>query len=389
MKLVLLLVVLFVALGLVEHVRHRRSLGRIPIRIHVNGTRGKSSVTRLIAAGLRAGSVRTVAKTTGSAARFVHADGTEEPVRRSGPPNIKEQIAIMRQAAGEGARALVIECMAVRPDLQQVSEDKVVHSTIGVVTNVRPDHLEVMGPTLGNVALALAGTVPRGGQFFTAEHEFTGLFRETAARRGSAFHLSDPGAVSDEDLQGFSYIEHPENIGLALDVCEAVGVSREVALSGMRSVTPDAGALRRIPLRQGGKEIDLVTAFAANDPASTLVIWDRLGLGEREPDAVVLLVNLRGDRMRRSKDLAEIFHRRIRAGAYVLIGDQTKLFRRLVIGRGVPAGAVVDMGGAPAEEIYRVLLEVAPSGSTVLGVGNIGGAGAAFLDYVVARRGDA
>ena len=41
--------------GLLEFRAHQLVLSNIPVRIHVNGTRGKSSVTRLIAAGLRAG----------------------------------------------------------------------------------------------------------------------------------------------------------------------------------------------------------------------------------------------------------------------------------------------------------------------------------------------
>lgn len=46
-----------VVASLAEVIRHRRNPRRVPIRIriHVNGTRGKSSVTRLIAAGLREG----------------------------------------------------------------------------------------------------------------------------------------------------------------------------------------------------------------------------------------------------------------------------------------------------------------------------------------------
>ena len=40
-------------------------------RIHVNGIRGKSSVTRLIAAALREGKVKTLGKTTGTAARTI------------------------------------------------------------------------------------------------------------------------------------------------------------------------------------------------------------------------------------------------------------------------------------------------------------------------------
>src|SRR5438876_6804518 len=80
----------------VEWRRHRRALARIPIRIHVNGTRGKSSVTRLIAAALRAEGIPTVAKTTGTSARLILPDGSEQAVPRDGRPNISELIRTMR-----------------------------------------------------------------------------------------------------------------------------------------------------------------------------------------------------------------------------------------------------------------------------------------------------
>ena len=50
---------LLTAAGIAEAAAHRRRLKQIPIRIHVNGTRGKSSVARLIAAGMRSGGIRT------------------------------------------------------------------------------------------------------------------------------------------------------------------------------------------------------------------------------------------------------------------------------------------------------------------------------------------
>ena len=81
--------------GLVEQRGHHRRLASIPERVVVNGIRGKSSITRLCAGALRGGGLRTVAKTTGTAARFVLPDGTEEPVHRKfGLANIVEQIAV-------------------------------------------------------------------------------------------------------------------------------------------------------------------------------------------------------------------------------------------------------------------------------------------------------
>src|SRR5882757_3558178 len=128
--------------GGVEQRRHNRNLARIRHRVLVNGIRGKSSITRLCAGALRGGGLVTVAKTTGTAARFIHPDATEEPVyRKFGLANVVEQIGIVRRAATYRPDALVIECMAVMPALQEINQEKLIRSTIGVLCNVREDHL--------------------------------------------------------------------------------------------------------------------------------------------------------------------------------------------------------------------------------------------------------
>src|SRR3954462_5726560 len=103
---------LLLVFGTVEQHRHERNLARIPVRVLVNGIRGKSSVTRLTAGALRGGGLRVVAKTTGTAARYIHPDGTEQPVyRKFGIANVVDQIGIVRRAAAERPDVLVIECM--------------------------------------------------------------------------------------------------------------------------------------------------------------------------------------------------------------------------------------------------------------------------------------
>ena len=54
-----ILIFIIIIVGLIENYYHKKSLNSIPIRVHVNGTRGKSSVTRLIASGLREGNLKT------------------------------------------------------------------------------------------------------------------------------------------------------------------------------------------------------------------------------------------------------------------------------------------------------------------------------------------
>jgi poly-gamma-glutamate synthase PgsB/CapB len=177
MQIVFLLVIVLILYGIYEYRRHLRHLQAIPVRVHVNGTRGKSSVTRLIAAGLRAGGIRMMAKTTGTKPRIIFGDGREEPVIRHGKANIIEQLKIVRTAQRCDAEALIIECMAIRPELQRVSEQRMVQATVNVITNARADHLDEMGPTIQDVALALCLGIPKDGEVFTAEQNLLPVSR--------------------------------------------------------------------------------------------------------------------------------------------------------------------------------------------------------------------
>ena len=141
----LVLIITLIIFGVCENYFHIKSLNNIPIRVHVNGTRGKSSVTRLIAAGLREGEVRTFAKTTGTSPRIINDKGDDIEIHRLRSASIGEQIKLIRYFSKKNPDALVIECMAVNPQYQWVSEHRIIRSTLGVITNVRPDHLDEMG----------------------------------------------------------------------------------------------------------------------------------------------------------------------------------------------------------------------------------------------------
>lgn len=379
MLLVLLLAAAFLIYGIVEYQVHLGNVRAVPVRVHVNGTRGKSSVTRLIAAGLRAGGVRTVAKTTGSAARYIHPDGSEEPVSRPGPPNIREQLGFLRQARGEGAQAVVLECMAIRPDLQWLCEHRIVRSTVGVITNARPDHLDEMGPTVDDVAAALAGTVPRAGVLFTSEHEHLGPIASKAKAQETALREILPEAADADLTGGFRYIEHLENVVLALAVCEHLGVPTDVAVRGMREARPDPGALFVYNIREGGKDIQFVSAFAANDRDSTLSIWKALDPGSDPERTVIVIASMRADRPDRVFQFGRIIADDLPADHYILTGTMTHPVRSIAVGRGLDPGLVHDLGGRGPEDVLDKVVELAGSRAIVVGVGNIGGAGNRIL----------
>ena len=364
------------AYGVWESRSHLAHLVRIPQRVHVNGTRGKSSVTRLIAAGMRAGDIRTFAKTTGTMARMIDPEGREVDVYRVGRPNIIEQTRIVRRAVETRAAALVIECMAVAPELQPLAELRLIKSTVGVITNCRADHLDVMGPTTDDVARHLAQTCPVGGHLFTAEHERAHILEAVAGERGTVLHVTDDSGVAPADLAGFGYFEHAENVGLALAVCAHLGVSRATALVGMHAMTPDPGALRRYTVRSGDKTVEFVNAFAANDPDSTLLIWQRLGLDQPSPGRLrMVLANCRPDRVQRSGQIAELVSRQLNADHVILSGEGTELVAFQAVRYGLDASRVHDLGGRTAEDVYEHVLGLVPESAVVMGIGNIVGLG--------------
>ncbi|MDX9892720.1 MAG: poly-gamma-glutamate synthase PgsB, partial [Bacteroidales bacterium] len=74
--LLLAIIILSSIAGVIEYRRHQRRIFSIPVRVHINGTRGKSSVTRLVGAGLRAAGTSTLTKVTGTIPRLILDDGT-------------------------------------------------------------------------------------------------------------------------------------------------------------------------------------------------------------------------------------------------------------------------------------------------------------------------
>ncbi len=57
-----------------EYSASLKAVSKIPTRIHVTGTRGKTTTTRLIGAALRHHGLKVITKTTGKAARLIDED---------------------------------------------------------------------------------------------------------------------------------------------------------------------------------------------------------------------------------------------------------------------------------------------------------------------------
>ena len=369
----LVLIFILIIFGLCDNYFHIKSLNNIPIRVHVNGARGKSSVTRLIAAGLREGKLKTFAKTTGTSPRIINDRGEDIEIHRLRSASIGEQIKLIRYFSKKKPDALIIECMAVNPQYQWVSEHKIIKSTLGVITNVRPDHLDEMGSSNNEIALSLSNTIPFNSQVITAENSTIEPLQKIAKNRTSKLKFSNSYDVDEKYIKDFPFIEHPENIALALKVCKTLGINKDVALQGMKKTNPDPGALFVWNIKYNSNRCKFISGFAANDPSSTMMVWNLIK--NRFNGKSCIFLNTRNDRRYRTIQLISLVMKDIKPDFFIIRGDNIKgIVDKYNFSKN--SIKIFDMS-AIADHVIEEILQL--DQYYILGIGNIVGWGEDFV----------
>jgi len=357
-----------------------RKIRIIPLRICVTGTRGKSSVTRLIAASLREAGFEVLAKTTGSKPSIILPDGREEEIRRGEIPSILEGKKLLRLGARLKINALVSELMSIRPESGYAESVQILRPHILVITNVRLDHLAQMGSSKEAIAQCFASSIPEKSNVFTPQEEFFPVFQKIADKLGSKV-IQVPRGSFEEYFQAkkkFPFFELEENIRLALAVAEFLGVNREVAFQGMERVKPDFGCLKVWSAEFGlpPRRFDFVNSFASNDPESTRLVLSEI-MQERilEEKNIIGLLNFRKDRGDRTLQWLKALKENTfpEFSKFYLFGFHAHAFKRK-LGLSDKASLIVIKEQTPGKIIEQILKD--EKGETVLvGMGNMGGMG--------------
>lgn len=321
-KFILILISVYLCYLFCENLFNKRRRKKLKYVIHINGIRGKSTVSRLIDAGLREGGYKVFTKITGTSPRIINTTGREKEILRKGKANIKEQIKAIKWAAKEESEILVLECMAVNPELQYICENKILKSDISIITNVREDHLDEMGNTLNEIARSLSNTIPTNGVLFTGDSNFFKFFKEEGKIKNTKVVLCN------NLKKEYEKIDFAVNVAIAVDVCKYLGIEEEQALSGMRKYHKDPGVLKTICYKNlKGKKIYLVNALAANDPNSSEIILEKISKKNYFNNEKIILVNNRKDRVSRWEQYIKFVKKNEKKFDKIIIsGENKKLF---------------------------------------------------------------
>jgi poly-gamma-glutamate synthase PgsB/CapB len=330
----------------IERRDYERQLSKLKIRIYVNGIRGKSTVTRLIAGVLREAGIQTLAKTTGSAAMVILPNGDEIPIRRRSSATIMELFNIAKHYLEKETEAIVFETMALYPANQTASQELLVKGNINVITNVREDHQDVMGESLEEIADTMSLIIPYDGILITAEDRshLRERLEKNAQARSSHLVYADSAWVSEEDLTGFSYLSFRENISIGLAVAKLLGIPRATAMRGMWNARPDVGVVNIQRTAWNNKEILWIPLFAVNDRESTIISVNALRPYYDENATRIGILNNRYDRADRAMRFANIAAKDLDFEYWITFGAYEAQVTEHMLKCGVSSDRIINLG---------------------------------------------
>jgi poly-gamma-glutamate synthase PgsB/CapB len=354
-----------------ERYLHERNLRRIPLRITVSGTRGKTTVVRMLASVMREAGHRVMAKTTGSEAMYILPDGSEEPVFRRGRVSIMEQKKLVARAARLNSDCLIAEIMSIRPENHAVETRTLIRPGVTLLTNFRADHLNVSGPKTEEVARLHGNDLNPGSRLIIPASEVHPVIREKAMEAGVEIieGITDSGIP---DAWGQPVADH---IALVRAASRELGISDATIEKGILNAKMDIGRPRIFRMEGMNGPVWFVSTFAANEPVSTVMMMDRVlaipGIGQATP---VALLCLRRDRPERSQQWLRwlMTDGKDRFEKICVIGPHAPLFTRK-IRNAIP----LDQPRNPkdAELITRQLTELVGGQAVVFGLANLAGTG--------------
>jgi len=356
---------------LIEAVDLRRHVACIPIRILVNGTRGKSTVTRYVAAGLRSSGLPVLAKITGVVPTVIQPDGSQEIIRRRGRARVQEQICITRKGGRTRVNSLVLECMSISPDLLRL-EGRLLQPQIYVITNIRDDHREQMGTTDEERVEAICSAIPEGAIVVTADEKHASVIRRFADLKRATVVAVNP----HEELEGIElfHAEFPENVAVAIAVCRAVGFDslriREAILEESRRQSDYL-----VRFDREGRNIAFVNGFSVNDVDSARVFLEQWTQAIGEDRDRMIILNTRRDRPLRTAEFAAWCATIAGLKGIVLTGTHVPYARRVLSRQNVDRSKIYCWSRAQIARAREELCSLATSDMSVFGFGNIAGDG--------------
>jgi hypothetical protein len=288
-----------------EKFRLGRARASLPLRIHVYGTRGKTTLARRIIQLLRANGLRVLGRTSGDAPVIHYPDGSEVRQPRLGPPNIHEYMGCLAEARAGGCQAIVMECMALHPANVQGCRE-ILAPTHVFITNTRPDHYESQGEKPEEIVRTLSLSMGPGQRVFAQKDEGAPCLRQRAEQVNSVLTFT-----------GFAQAA-PNQLAVAM----ANQLAGELRLAPLPAPDPQWPAFAELELGSG-RSCLFLDLFSVNDVLSSAhLLRQARARADLAPGLPLIgLLSARADRPLRTRAFVDWFISAGPCSHYLLVGD--------------------------------------------------------------------
>ncbi len=363
-------VIIFSIFLLIEKYIYDKRIRQLNIRVLVNGTRGKSSVTEFITAALTASGKNTIGKITGILPSLILSNGTKRIIKRCNGARVHEQFKVVRFASAKKAEALVLECMSISPELQQL-ESRTFKPHIYVLTNILNDHQEELGFSEKVQAEMICSAIPSNSIIVTNEKRFLDLIKLYAYGRNSIVYTCDDKMDSSfESESSFN----KENIIIALKVCELLKLDLEKSKNNISKIVADKNPIYTEVISNNTR-IRFINAFSANDVESTQKILLDYENKIRQPDNQIFILNSRSDRPHRTMEFVRWLATKDNILRIYLIGSHSLKAKKEMIKCGIVESLVKIITDNEINKIFSDIDELNYGEVTLIGIGNIANGG--------------
>ncbi|MCF6270198.1 MAG: hypothetical protein L3J41_10830 [Melioribacteraceae bacterium] len=299
------------------------SIRKIPLRILVNGTRGKSTTVKIIYNILQKNGYKVYAKITGNNPILFNHDGTKKLLKRFAPISIKENIRLLRQIAKEKSDAMVMECMALQSETQKILSKIIFKPHYAIIVNVLPDHQEIMGDTIEENLLTLLECVNKNSTLLVTS-ETNNILKNVNCTHNKV------SIVSQTEFN-FDFKNIPKEI-ISESWSIINGITKELNLD--KQIARDQFLFewqtidKNIKLEIPKLNIEIWNLFSVNDIVTTKR-FIQFSTNVKPKNDVGFILNCRMDRPLRTKEFAQYISDNFKTSKILLMGNGKYLAKNI------------------------------------------------------------
>ena len=306
---------------MIEYLFLIKSIQKIPLRILVNGTRGKTTTVNIIYNILRRSNYKVFAKTTGEQPIEYYPDGQHKILKRFAPASIIENVRLLSKWAKLKPDVIVMECMALHAENQFILSKRMFKPTHVLITNILNDHLEVMGENIDAISHTISESFYKNAKILLPEN--------IKPPFDSEFDLEYHEDVPVE----FSFDNIPNAIiskswGLIAKTSETLDVNIKIARDEFHKIWKQKNENIRI----GNKElkIEFWNLFSVNDYDTSKYFIEFILDNHAGKNNVEIIFNTRSDRPLRTKSFVPLLIEHFKNHKIYSVGTGKSLAFRLL-----------------------------------------------------------